>query len=104
MLACIQHQLFSRFLYTTGERWGEATAAKVRGLLLDLKVPIVRARRFWKEGSNGSRYLSPPKSSVRFRYLPLAQDTPAGLRELTKGMNSEDLIFTSITGKRLRAP
>lgn len=67
-------------LYTTGMRFGEATALTAAEFDLDADEPTVRVRQAWKEGAGGKRYLGAPKSRRSRRTISLPPETVAVMR------------------------
>ena len=93
-------RLLVALLYSTGLRWGEATALTPGDLDLDGPTPVLRVTRAWKKGESGV-YLGGPKTRRGRRTVGLAPQIVPGLRELAEGRSSGDLLFTSAQGSRV---
>ena len=87
-------------LYSTGLRWGEATALTPGDLDLDGVTPVVRVTRAWKKGKTGV-YLGSPKTRRSRRTVALPPQIVPDLRALAAGKAAGDLLFTSVEGKRV---
>lgn len=86
-------------LYSTGMRWGEATALTPADLDLDGPTPVVRITRAWKKGEVGV-YSGGPKTRRGRRTVALPPQIVPDLRRLCAGKAAGDLLFTSVEGKR----
>jgi integrase len=93
-----EYKLFTRFLYTTGLRWGEATALQVKDIAF-AKTATVRVVRAWKLGPRSSRYLGEPKTKKGRRTVPIPEDVAVDLAEAIQGKGLTDFVFTSLTGR-----
>ena len=89
-------------LVGTGMRWGEATALTVADLDLDGAQPAVRIRQAWKKAEHGV-YLGAPKSWRGRRTVSLPEQAVAVLRETIEGKRPDDLVFTTVQGRRVQA-
>jgi|GEM_PF-287962 len=87
-------------LYSTGLRWGEATALYPMDLDLDAVTPVVRVTRAWKKGDAGV-YLGSPKTRRGRRTVALPGQLVPVLRALCEGKSMTDLIFTAAEGGRV---
>src|SRR5450756_2452968 len=87
-------------LYSTGLRWGEATALTPGDLDLDGVTPVVRVTRAWKKGKTGV-YLGSPKTRRSRRTVALPPQIVPDLRELADGKAAGDLLLTSAQRKRV---
>lgn len=90
------------FLAGTGCRYGEATALKIKDLVLDPPGgdPHLLIRRAWKRQPNGSHLLGRPKSRASRRRVELIDNdfVIALLRRVTKGRTGEEFVFLTPTG------
>lgn len=89
-------------LYSTGLRWGEATALQVGDLDLDAPIPVLRVSRAWKKDDTGV-YLGSPKTRRALRTVALAPELVPVLAKRCKGRGPDDLVFTSREGARVQA-
>ena len=87
-------------LYSTGLRWGEATALYPMDLDLDAVTPVLRVTRAWKKGNAGV-YLGAPKTRRGRRTVALPGQLVPVLRALCEGKKMTDLIFTAAEGGRV---
>lgn len=97
-LSCITPywQPLAEFLFSTGLRWGEATALQIGEVDLDrATVTVVRA---WKRG----RVLGVPKSSKSRRTVALSPETVELLTPLIKGRGGEAYVFRNTLGGPVR--
>ena len=83
-------------LFSTGLRWGEATALQVRDL--DLEAGSLTVSRAWKDGGE----LGPPKSKKSRRTIALAPETVDVLRDVVRGRSGEQWVFTNQRGNAVR--
>lgn len=94
------------FLVGTGARYGEATALKIKDLVLDPEndTPHFRIRRAWKRQPNGSHKLGRPKSRASRRRVELADNDYAVdlLRRLSRGRSGEEYVFLTPSGVHWR--
>lgn len=89
-------QPLAEFLFTTGLRWGEATALRIGEVDLDhATATVVRA---WKRG----RVLGVPKSSKSRRTVALSPETVSLLAPLIKGRGGDDYVFRNMRGGPVR--
>lgn len=93
------------FLAGTGCRYGEATALKIKDLVL--KVPgdeHLLIRRAWKRQPNGSHRLGRPKSRASRRRVELVgnREVIALLRRVTAGRAPDEFVFLTPTGVHWR--
>jgi integrase len=88
-------------LYSTGLRWGEATALTPGDLDLDARVPTLHVVRSWKKGASGV-YLGSPKTRRAVRTIALGAQLVPLLRELADGRPGDALLFTTPSGTRIR--
>lgn len=94
-----KHQLFPRFLVSTGLRIGEAV--ELRWKDIDLAGGKLHVRRAYYRGVIG-----PPKTRFGVRSIPLTVELQEALRELrsrTAHAADDDFAFGSRTGTRLDA-
>jgi integrase len=78
----------------TGMRFGEATALKVSDLHLDDRPPTLTISRTWSFVSSGPRQTGAPKSERGRRTISLPPQIVDALRDHTRGMSSDDWVFT----------
>lgn len=83
-------------LYTTGMRFGEATALTAADLDLDADLPTARIRQAWKEDAGGKRYLGAPKSQRSRRTVSLPPETVAALRPVVEA-HPTGMLFRPVT-------
>lgn len=93
---------FFDFIVATGLRFGEATALRADDFKLDQRTPIVDVQRAWKQNSDGSYYLGPPKTAKGKRTVSLAPSTAAMLRPLVENAG-DGLVFTMKRGGPIRS-
>lgn len=89
------------FLAGTGCRYGEATALKIKDLVLDGPGgAYLLIRRAWKRQPNGSHLLGRPKSKASRRRVELADNVfvIALLRRVIKGRGPDEFVFLTPTG------
>jgi integrase len=83
-------------LFTTGLRWGEASALKVSDFQINDKglgtLTIVRA---WKDDG---KTLGPPKTPKSRRTITLAPEMATIIKGIVKGKKPSDWIFTAANG------
>jgi integrase len=84
------------FLFSTGLRWGEATALQIGEV--DLERATATVVRAWKRG----RVLGVPKSSKSRRTVALSAETVELLAPLVKGRGGEDYVFRNTLGGPVR--
>lgn len=84
------------FLFSTGLRWGEATALQVGEV--DLERATATVVRAWKRG----RVLGVPKSSKSRRTVALSPETVELLAPLIKGRGGEAYVFRNTLGNPVR--
>lgn len=89
-------------LYSTGLRWGEATALTAADLDLDALTPVLRVTRAWKKGETAS-YLGSPKTRRGRRTVALPAQMVPVLRELGRGRPTTALLFTGTEGGKVNA-
>jgi integrase len=97
-LACFtpHWQPLVEFLFSTGLRWGEATALQIGDVDLDrATATVVRA---WKRG----RILGVPKSSKSRRTVALSAETVELLTPLIVGRGGEGYVFRNTIGGPVR--
>lgn len=87
-------------LVGTGMRWGEATALTVGDV--DLETDLLRVVRAWKQGAEGV-YLGTPKTRRSRRTIKMGAAVRAVIEPLLEGRDSDELVFTSTAGRRVRA-
>lgn len=83
-------------LFSTGLRWGEATALRVGDVNLDQAT--ITVTRAWKAG----RVLGPPKSERSRRTISIAPETVDVLRPLTEDRPASAWVFTNARGGPVR--
>jgi len=84
------------FLFSTGLRWGEATALRIGEV--DLERATVTVVRAWKRG----RVLGVPKSSKSRRTVALSPETVELLTPLIKGRSGDAYVFRNTLGDVVR--
>lgn len=84
------------FLFSTGLRWGEATALQIGEV--DLERATVTVVRAWKRG----RVLGVPKSSKSRRTVALSPETVELLTPLVAGRSGEAYVFRNTLGGVVR--
>lgn len=94
------------WLVSTGMRWGEASALKVKDISLNGAAPVARVQRAWKKAKKGAEggayYLGPPKTRKARRLVALAPAQADLARRLTTGQLPEAYLFRTPTGKHWR--
>ncbi|RTE47593.1 site-specific integrase [Actinobaculum sp. 352] len=85
-------------LYTTGMRWGEATALIKADFSLEAQPPTVRISRAWKRGDGGRRYIGAPKSKAAYRTISLPESTVRIMTPLLDGLADGDRVFPPASG------
>jgi integrase len=89
-------------LYSTGLRWGEATALAIGDLDLDATTPTLRVTRAWKKAAQGSQvYLGSPKTRRARRTIALGDQLVPVLRDLVAGRKADELVLTTPAGARI---
>jgi integrase len=83
-------------LFSTGLRWGEATALRVGDV--DLERGTVNVTRAWKK----DRTLGPPKSKKSRRTVALAPELVETLRPLVQDRPGDAWVFTNARGGPVR--
>lgn len=83
-------------LFSTGLRWGEATALQVGDV--DLDRATITVTRAWKEG----RILGPPKSKRSRRTISIAPETVEVLRPHVEDRRGDAWVFTNMRGGPVR--
>lgn len=98
VLGCVvpYWQPLVEFLFSTGLRWGEATALQVGQV--DLERATVNVVRAWKRG----RVLGVPKSSKSRRTVALPPETVDLLKPLVTGRAGDAFVFTNTLGGPVR--
>ena len=84
------------FLFSTGLRWGEATALQIGEV--DLERGAATVVRAWKRG----RVLGVPKSSKSRRTVALSPETVELLAPLVKGRGGDAYVFRNTIGGPVR--
>jgi integrase len=84
------------FLFSTGLRWGEATALQIGEV--DLERAAVTVARAWKRG----RVLGVPKSSKSRRTVALSPETVDLLAPLIRGRRGDAYVFRNQLGGPVR--
>jgi integrase len=88
-------------LFTTGVRWGEASALKVGDV--DLNDAYMRISRAWKETESGAAHATgAPKSSAGRRTVALAPEVVAALKPLVEGRPADAWLFVGKRGGVVR--
>lgn len=87
-------------LFTSGMRFGEASALEVQHV--DLGRATLRIRQAWKETSGRGHQLGPPKSQRARRTIPIPHDLVPALRQLVEGRAPGDWLFTNTQGGPVR--
>lgn len=94
------------FLAGTGARYGEATALKIKDLVLDPPndTPYLLVRRAWKRQPNGSHKEGRPKSRASRRRVELASNDYVVelLKRVTAGRGRDEYVFLTPTGVHWR--
>lgn len=83
-------------LFSTGLRWGEATALQVGDV--DLDAGTISVSRAWKR----NRTLGPPKSKRSRRTISIAPETIDVLRPLVEGRPADAWVFVNHRGDPVR--
>lgn len=83
-------------LFSTGLRWGEATALRVGDV--DLDHGLISVSRAWKRGGE----IGPPKSRKSRRTISLAPETVDVLRPLCEGRPADEWVFRNQAGGPVR--
>lgn len=83
-------------LFTTGLRWGEATALQVGDV--DLNRGTVTVERAWKR----DRTLGPPKSRRSRRTVAMPPELVEVLRPLVEARRADAFVFTNANGDPVR--
>lgn len=92
----VQHyQPFVDVLYSSGLRFGEATALGPEHV--DIGKRLLRVRRAWKRGPDGY-YLGPPKTRRSRRDVSISGELADRLEPLLQG----DLVFANLDGERIK--
>lgn len=94
---------FFDFLVGSGLRFGEATALYASDFAVDSDTAMVYVRKAWKQNSDGSYYLGPPKTTKGVRSVSLAPSTVAAVRPLVEAAGDE-LVFRLKRGGPMRSP
>lgn len=90
-------------LVGTGMRFGEATALLVGAVDLNSTPPRLHVTRAWKsDGANGWE-IGPPKSARSRRTITFSSAVANVLRPHVEGRDGGELVFTTETGKPIRA-
>ncbi|NUH35325.1 site-specific integrase [Streptomyces samsunensis] len=94
------------WLVSTGMRWGEATALRVKDISLLSDIPTANVQRAWKKAKKGAEggayYLGPPKTKKARRLVALAPAQADLARRLVAGQAPEAFLFRTPTGKHWR--
>lgn len=91
------YKLFVRLLFSTGLRFGEATALTVGDFNQSRRtLSITKA---WKVAPKGRRELGVPKSAAGRRAVGLPQNLAVELAAHVEGKKPEDLIFVNEFGR-----
>jgi integrase len=99
----LQHQLHpglaavTEFLSLTGLRWSELRALRV-GDVQHERLPLIRVSRAHSEG-----YEEKGTKTGHIRLVPLTHRAGEIAAARAIGLNSEDYLFTSATGRQLRS-
>jgi integrase len=94
---------FFDFLVGSGLRFGEATALSASDFDLDSGTAMVYVRKAWKQNSDGTYFLGPPKTAKGVRSVSLAPSTVAAVRPLVEAAHGE-LVFRLKRGGPMRSP
>jgi integrase len=89
-------------LFSTGLRFGEATAVQVRDLDLDAEPPMLRVSRSWKHTDTSARELGAPKTAKGRRPVSLPPALAVLLHDLTDGWPREAFVFVNKHGRPVR--
>lgn len=92
------YALLTEWFALTGQRWGEARATRVRDVQ-DLPFPAVRVYRTQSDGYREKA----PKTERGQRSIPLVDRAREIAATFSVGKKPDDYLFTTITGKQLRA-
>lgn len=99
------YQTLVALLFSTGLRWGEATALTPGDLGLDAPTPYLRISRAWKKDATGSSgYLGSPKSRRARRTISVPSQLVPMLRAAAKGKAAGDMLFTTPAGTQIGQP
>lgn len=83
------------FLYSTGARFGEATALRIRDVDLGGTPPTVRIAMAWKHTASKGHKIGPPKTFKGRRTIGLNAQTADLLRPLLAGRGRDDYVFVN---------
>lgn len=89
-----------RLLFTSGLRFGEATALQVQDV--DLQRATLRVRQAWKSTAGSGHQLGPPKSKRARRTIPVPDAVAADLARLVQGRGPGEFVFTNARGGPVR--
>lgn len=89
-------------LFSTGLRFGEATALQVRDLDLDADPPMLRVSRSWQHTDSAERSIGPPKTDKGRRPVSLPPALVRELRPLVDGRAREAFVFVNKRGEPVR--
>ena len=89
-------------LYTTGLRWGEATALTPGDLELEARTALLRVSRAWMKAERGSTgCIGSPKPRKARRTVSLPRQLAPILRPLAARASAGDLLFTTPSGTQV---
>lgn len=96
-------RLLVTFLFSTGTRWGEATAVQVRDIDFSTNPATININKAWKKDEKNKRYLGAPKTSRSIRRISIPNTLTMQLQEHieTLGKQPDDLLFSTLRGKRV---
>nr|WP_249290561.1 site-specific integrase [Mobiluncus mulieris] len=98
---CGKYEVFVRFLYVTGLRFGEATALTAEDI--DLGGGVVHVRRAWKKENSWKKYLGSPKSERGIRAVSIPQSLCGMLEPLVEAASPWVFPSPRIPSKPLNA-
>lgn len=87
-------------LFTSGLRFGEATALQVQDV--DLRRSTLRVRQAWKSTAGAGHQLGVPKSRRARRTIPIPEAVSGDLRRLVEGRGPAEFVFVNARGGPVR--
>jgi len=90
------------FLYSTGARFGEATALRVRDVDLGSTPPTIRINMAWKHTASKGHKLGPPKTFKGRRTIGLTPQMVGILRSRVEGRGRDEYVFVNHHGDPVR--
>jgi len=90
------------FLYSTGARFGEATALRVRDVDLGSTPPTIRINMAWKHTAGKGHKTGPPKTFKGRRTIGLIPQMVGILRSRVEGRGRDEYVFVNHHGDPVR--